>query len=128
LKKKKDVPMEFRSRLRMRDKMETDEGREIYRWRKITVEPVIGQIKENLGFRQFCLRGLEGARIEIRIVSIVHNLKKIWKYRGEKKGNLREIKNFRIYFVEVNLIVGRLPLLCGEPARRPSGDEVVATV
>jgi len=41
LKKKKDVPFDFRSRLRMRDKMQTDEGREIYRWRKITVEPVI---------------------------------------------------------------------------------------
>ncbi len=61
MKKKKDVPFFFRERLRMRDKMETDDGREIYRWRKITVEPVIGQIKENLGFRQFCLRGLEGA-------------------------------------------------------------------
>ena len=103
--------MEFRSRLRMRDKMETDEGKEIYRWRKITVEPVIGQIKENLGFRQFCLRGLEGARIEIRIVSIVHNLKKIWKHRGEKKRNFEEIKNFRIYFVEIGLIVGQRPLL-----------------
>jgi len=110
LKKKKDVPMEFRSRLRMRDKMETDEGREIYRWRKITVEPVIGQIKENLGFRQFCLRGLEGARTEIRIVSIVHNLKKIWKYRREKKEYLGEEEKFRIYFVEGELIVGQRPL------------------
>ena len=95
----------------MRDKMETDEGKEIYRWRKITVEPVIGQIKENLGFRQFCLRGLEGARTEIRIVSIVHNLKKIWKYRREKKEYLGEEEKFRIYFVEGELIVGQRPLL-----------------
>ena len=108
----------------MRDKMETDEGKEIYRWRKITVEPVIGQIKENLGFRQFCLRGLEGAKIEIRIVSIVHNLKKIWKYRGEKKGYSGEMKNFRIYFFEMKVIVGQRPLLslpralAREPARR----------
>jgi len=111
LKKKKDVPREFRSRLRMRDKMETDEGKEIYCWRKITVEPVIGQIKENLGFRQFCLRGLEGARIEIRIVSIIHNLKKIFKYRrefSEKLGNADEIM---IFYFGIKLIVRQRLLL-----------------
>ncbi len=114
LKKKKDVPLEFRSRLRMRNKMESEEGREIYRWRKITVEPVIGQIKENFGFRQFCLRGLEGARIEINIVSIAHNLKKIWLHSGEKRERFRGIENFKIHFVEVNLIVGRTALLCSQ--------------
>lgn len=79
LKKKRVVPKFFRERLRMRDKMETDDGREIYSWRKITVEPVIGQVKENLGFRVFCLRGIEGANIEMNIVGTVHNLKKIWR-------------------------------------------------
>ena len=70
----------------MRDKMETDEARRIYGLRKITVEPVIGQIKENFGFRQFCLRGLDGVRVEINIVAIAHNLKKIWKMgRGLRK-------------------------------------------
>ena len=118
LKRKKDVPMEFRSRLRMRDKMETDEGREIYRWRKITVEPVIGQIKENFGFRQFCLRGLDGARIEINIVSIVHNLKKIWKHRWEKEGIVEGLRgreeifgnNYVVFGFEI-LIMGQPPLL-----------------
>jgi transposase len=51
LRKKKDVPEFFQERLRMRDKMETEEAQVIYAWRKITVEPVIGQIKENFGFR-----------------------------------------------------------------------------
>ena len=55
LKKKKDVPLEFKSRLRMRDKMETEEGRKVYAFRKITVEPVIGNIKENFEFRRFYL-------------------------------------------------------------------------
>jgi transposase len=114
LKKKKDVPMEFRSRLRMRNKMETEDGREIYRWRKITVEPVIGQIKENFGFRQFSLRGLEGARIEIRIVSIVHNLKKIWKHRGKNERITKDFVKIIIYFVEMNLIVGQRQRLRGK--------------
>ena len=118
LKKKKDVPFFFRERLRMRDKMETDEGREVYRWRKITVEPVIGQIKENLGFRQFSLRGLEGARIEIRIVSIAHNLKKIWNRMRERGGIAEDLRNVVICFVEVDLIMGRRPLLSSYPIRK----------
>ena len=39
-------------------KLATQIGKEIYRLRKCTVEPVIGIIKEVLGFRQFSLRGL----------------------------------------------------------------------
>jgi hypothetical protein len=105
LKKKKEIPFFFRERLRMRDKMETDEGREIYRWRKITVEPVIGQIKENLGFRQFCLRELEGAKIEINIVSIVHNLKKIWRgIEGIQREKEKIRRNTRRDYVQIQNI------------------------
>jgi transposase len=106
----------------MRDKMETDESRRIYRFRKITVEPVIGQIKENFGFRQFGLWGLEGAKIEINIVAIVHNLKKIWRMKEERKKILEMEKKFarksfdlevfvEVYFFAKILIVGQRPLL-----------------
>lgn len=96
LRKKKDVPEFFRERLRMRDKMETAEARRTYGFRKITVEPVIGQIKENFGFRQFCLQGLEGVQVEINIVAIAHNLKKIWRRRTGMRVNLKGYceKNF----------------------------------
>ena len=50
------------------------------------------KIKENLGFRQFSLRGLEGARIEINIVAIIHNLKKIWKMSRENGKILGKLK------------------------------------
>ena len=79
LKKKKDVPLYFRERLRMRDKMREQESKEVYRLRKCTVEPVIGNIKQNLGFREFLLKGLHGTKIEMNLVSIAHNLGKIWK-------------------------------------------------
>ena len=82
LKKKKDVPFYFRERLRMRDKMEEPESKEAYRLRKCTVEPVIGNIKQNLGFRKFLLKGLHGTKIEMNLVSIAHNLGKIWRMRG----------------------------------------------
>ena len=82
LKKKKDVPFYFRERLRMRDKMGLTGSKEVYRLRKCTVEPVIGNIKQNLGFREFLLKGLDKVKIEINLVSIAHNLQKIWKLSG----------------------------------------------
>lgn len=78
LKKKKDVPFYFRERLRMKEKMDTEKGRCVYGLRKITVEPVIGNLKQNLGLREFLLRGLDNVKIEMDIVCIAHNLKKIW--------------------------------------------------
>jgi len=92
LKKKKDVPEFFRERLRMRDKMITLEAKKIYALRKITVEPVIGQVKENFGFRQFALRGLEGVNIEMNIVGTVHNLKKIWKMGRVRKMEVESLE------------------------------------
>ena len=82
LKKKKDVPFYFRERLRMRDKMSTEEGKKVYSLRKITAEPVYGNIKENFGFRGFLLRGLEKVKIEFNLVCIAHNLQKIWRMRA----------------------------------------------
>ncbi len=73
----------FRERLRMKNKMETGEGKRIYNFRKIVVEPVIGNIKYNFGFNEFLVRGLSGAKLELNIVSIAHNLKKIWIMRGK---------------------------------------------
>ncbi len=77
LKKKKDVPFYFRERLRMKEKMNTEEAHQVYSLRKITVEPVYGNIKQNLGFREFLLRGLNGVKTEMNLVSIAHNLGKI---------------------------------------------------
>jgi len=77
LKRKKDVPFYFRERLRMKEKILTQEGRRIYSLRKTTVEPVYGNIKANLGFREFLLRGMEKVKIELNLVCIAHNLQKI---------------------------------------------------
>ena len=42
---------------RMKHRLRTPEGREVYATRKCTVEPTFGIIKSVLGFRQFLLRG-----------------------------------------------------------------------
>jgi transposase len=99
LKKKRQVPFFFEERLRMRKKMETEEAKEIYQMRKMVVEPVIGDIKENYGFMKFHLRGLEKVKIEVNLISIAHNLKKIWMLKG--KINL-DNKNIVFYLV-INL-------------------------
>jgi transposase len=62
-------------KVRMAYKLQTELGREIYRLRKCTVEPVIGIIKEVLGFRQFSLRGLLAAAGEWCLVCLAYNLK-----------------------------------------------------
>lgn len=62
---------------KMAYKLRTELGRAIYRLRKCTVEPVIGIIKEVLGFRQFSLRGLEAASGEWTLVCLAFNLKRL---------------------------------------------------
>ena len=62
---------------RMRKKLDTDEGKKIYRKRMSTVEPVHGDIQKNRGFVQFVLRGLKKVKVEYNLVGIAHNVRKI---------------------------------------------------
>jgi transposase len=48
-----------------------------YRLRKQTVEPVIGQIKQARGFRQFLLRGFRKVEAEWALICTTHNLTKL---------------------------------------------------
>ena len=62
---------------KMAYKLATAIGQAIYRLRKCTVEPVIGIIKEIMGFRQFSLRGLAKAAGEWLLVCLAFNLKRM---------------------------------------------------
>jgi len=64
-------------KLKMAYKLKTALGQAIYRVRKCTVEPVIGIIKEVLGFRQFSLRGKQAAAGEWCLVCMAFNLKRL---------------------------------------------------
>lgn len=63
--------------VKMAYKLQSEIGQAIYRLRKCTVEPVIGIIKEVLGFRQFSLRGLAAATGEWCLVCLAFNLKRL---------------------------------------------------
>ena len=62
--------------VKMAYKLKTDIGQRIYGLRKSTVEPIIGIIKETLGFRQFSLRGLWAVAGEWCLVCLAYNLKR----------------------------------------------------
>jgi len=73
---------------RMRRKLRTKRGRKCYAIRMKTVEPVLGQIKQGRGFRQFLLRGLGKVRWEWRLICAGHNLLKLFYAIGQ--GSLRK--------------------------------------
>jgi len=69
-------PEDASSQVKMAYKLRTALGKVIYGARKYTVEPVIGIIKEVLGFRQFSLRGTQAAAGEWCLVCLAFNLKR----------------------------------------------------
>ena len=72
-----DPPPEDASpQVKMAYKLKTALGKAIYGARKYTVEPVIGIIKEVLGFRQFSLRGVQAGAFEWCLVCLASNLKR----------------------------------------------------
>ncbi len=64
----------------MRDKLSTDRGRALYAQRKITIEPVFGQIKYNRNIDRFMRRGRAAAHSEWRLVTATHNLLKLHRH------------------------------------------------
>ena len=64
---------------KMKRKLQTKEGAEIYAARKSIVEPVFGQIKHARGFRQFLMRGVEKVKAEWALVCATHNILKMYR-------------------------------------------------
>ena len=76
------LPREYDTELerykwRMRLRLKSEEGKEMMKRRREDVEPVIGDIKRNMNFRGFTVRSKWKCEIELGLISIGHNLKKI---------------------------------------------------
>lgn len=71
------IAREKQATRRMKEKLATPAGRELYRRRKAIVEPVFGWIKQVLGFRQFGLRGLNKVQGEWHLVCLALNLRRM---------------------------------------------------
>ena len=74
------IPKDYTAQQRMARKLRTVKGRATYAKRKGIIEPIFGQLKQVLGFRQFSLRGLAAMRGEWRLMCTVHNLLKLWRH------------------------------------------------
>jgi transposase len=74
------IPKNQSAKQRMARKLRTKKGREVYAKRKGIIEPIFGQLKQVLGFRQFSMRGLATMRGEWRLMCIVHNILKLWRH------------------------------------------------
>jgi transposase len=74
------IPQGLSAKQRMARKLRTKKGRELYAKRKGMIEPIFGQLKQVLGFRQFSLRGLPSMRGEWRLMATVHNILKLWRH------------------------------------------------
>jgi len=57
-----------------------------YAQRKITIEPVFGQIKHNRGYRRFTRRGLSAADSEWKLICATANLLKIHRHQAAAAG------------------------------------------
>ena len=64
----------------------SEAGREKYRLRKQTVEPVFGIIKNVLGFRHFSLRGLAKVEGEWALLALAYNCKRLHRLQGAPAG------------------------------------------
>ena len=58
------------------------ENQAIYKRRQEKVELVFGHVKRNLGVTSFLLRGLEGVRTEMSLLSLCFNLRRMMTLLG----------------------------------------------
>jgi len=70
---------------KMRQKIDTAEGRRTYSRRLAIVEPVFGNIRAQKGMDRFTLRGKQKVNIQWMLYCIVHNLEKIAHFGGSYK-------------------------------------------
>ena len=65
---------------RMIERIDTPQGRFLYSRRLGVVEPVFANVCHALGLNRFSLRGRIKVDIQWKLYSVVHNLKKVFRY------------------------------------------------
>lgn len=71
----------------------SEKGRELFKMRGTTVEPVFGQIKEGRRCRRFMVRGIEACSGELMLFCTVHNLVKLFTLTSAPPGGNRKTKS-----------------------------------
>ena len=76
------LPVDWSFIKKHKEIMEDKENIRLYNKRKEIVEPVLGSIKRNLGFRKFSLRGVRKVKGEFGIIGAIYNLLKMINLMG----------------------------------------------
>ena len=61
----------------IREKLNSERGQHYRSRRPVDVEAVFGNVKYNHGFKRFLLRGMEKVEIEVGLISLAQNLRKM---------------------------------------------------
>lgn len=92
-------------KLKMMRFLNSEKGQKLLRRRRHDIEPVFGDIKHNMGFRRLLLRGIKKARVEVGLMAIAHNIKKMRQHLNAETiiintrdcfGNFYKKINFRL--------------------------------
>lgn len=75
----------WRYRAQAKKNLETEEGQRLRKQRGPDVETPYGRIKQDWGFRRFMLRGNEKVSVEWGLLSIAHDLSKVWTSENGKR-------------------------------------------
>ena len=65
---------------RMKQKIDSLQGRHIYSQRLGTVEPVFGHVTDAIGIKRFSLRGQQKVDGQWKLMMMLHNMLKIHRY------------------------------------------------
>ena len=96
-------------------KIVSPEGEKEYKKRMYTVEPPFGNLKHNIGYRGFLLRGLPKAKGEFNLMCIAHDIKKIASFIKKKKTTIaKALINIKENIKQITKIKesGKLSLIC----------------
>jgi hypothetical protein len=72
-------PRLVRYKQMVREMLNSETGLQYRSQRPVDVEAVFGSVKYNHGFDRFLLRGLEKTEIEVGLISLAHNIRKMAK-------------------------------------------------
>jgi transposase len=70
-----------------RQNLHSEKGRQLRKQRGVEIESCFGDLKHNMNFRRFHLRGLQKVKTEFTLVAMAHNLRKVHLQRAQKAQN-----------------------------------------
>jgi transposase len=81
--KNRMIKKEEREEIRERaiERLKSEEGKAKYTKRGYTIEPIFGNLKHNLKYTRFHLRGLEKVDGEFKLMCLASNIQKLYKFR-----------------------------------------------